>query len=248
MTVVTTAGDGSPAPSVKTARDTGPTIAASGKGGVFFRLSRRFHKPVRAGCQLPIAARSGRFRPAPLGNPAMLRPVSTFVFALAVAAVAAPLPAQTIVYRPVVPMFAPAAGPYVANYSPVGNYAAVTAFSPPVVQAVPLASVPVPVVDTVPSSSLGNTGYSPLAISALPSGVAPTFVTSARPVTTYYSPSYAVAPAPVAATATVVTAGYAPAVTVSAVPMAPATVVVPLRRGLFGGLRPLRSGYVYPGW
>jgi hypothetical protein len=183
----------------------------------------------------------------------MLRPVSTFVFALAVAAVAAPLPAQTIVYRPVVPMFAPAAGPYVANYSPVGNYAAVTAFSPPVVQAMPLASVPVPVVDTVPSSSLGNTGYSPLAISALPSAVTPTFVTSARPVTTYYAPSYAtaIAPAPVSATATIVTAGYAPAVTVSTmpmVPMAPATVVVPLRRGLFGGLRPVRSGYVYPGW
>jgi len=181
----------------------------------------------------------------------MLRPVSTSVFAFALAAVAAPLPAQTIVYRPVVPMFAPAAGPYVANYSPVGNYAAVTAFSPPVVQAVPLASVPVPVVDTVPSSSLGNTGYSPLAISALPSGVAPTVISSARPVTTYYSPSYAMAPAPVAATATVVTAGYAPAATVSAmpiVPMAPTTVVVPLRRGLFGGLRPVRSAYVYPGW
>ena len=42
--------------------------------------------------------------------------------------------AQTIVYRPIVTGFAPAAGPYVANYNPSGNYAAaaptVAAYAP----------------------------------------------------------------------------------------------------------------------
>jgi len=183
---------------------------------------------------------------------------------------------QTLVYRPVVPMFAPAAGPYVANYSPVGNYAAVTAFSPPVVQAAPLASVALPVVETVPSSSLGNTGYTPVALSPLPA-LAPQVVAATR--TTYYAPTYASAgyaqgpsyaattvgygsattplPAPTIVTAgyapvtagyAPVTAGYAAAAAVPVVPVAPAAVVVPLRRGLFGGLRPMRSGYVYPAW
>jgi hypothetical protein len=184
---------------------------------------------------------------------------------VATVAVAVPAHAQAVVYRPVVPMFAPAAGPYVANYSPVGNYAAVTAFSPPVVQGVPMAAVAMPVVETVPTSSLGNSGYSPLALSPLPSGVvaAPA---AAMARTTFYAPSYAAAPAygstvgyspavfgptvvgPTVFGPTVVTAGYAPAVVPAAVPVAPAAVVVPLRRGLFGGLRPMRSGYLYPAW
>jgi hypothetical protein len=43
---------------------------------------------------------------------------------------AVPATAQVVVYRPMVPMFAPAAGPFVANYTPAGNYAAVTASLP----------------------------------------------------------------------------------------------------------------------
>lgn len=201
-------------------------------------------------------------------------PVVAVAVALVVVGSAPSAWCQTIVYRPVVPMFAPAAGPYVANYSPMGNYAAVTAFSPPVVHAAPLASVPVPVVDTVPSSSLGNTGYMPLAMSPLPTYTQPYAATqpygTARPITTYYAPSYApsgyAAPltSPVGyatpisgasvypASATVVTAGYAvaPAATpvIPVVPVAPSAVVVPLRRGLFGGYRPLRGAAVYPAW
>lgn len=215
----------------------------------------------------------------------LVRPTLSLV-ALVVAGSAPSAWCQTIVYRPVVPMFAPAAGPYVANYAPMGNYAAVTAFSPPVVHAAPLASVPVPVVDTVPSSSLGNTGVMPLAMSPLPTyaqAYAPIQpyraaqpYSAARPITTYYAPSYAQSgyAVPLASpvgyatplsgattyatsatfptSATVVTAGYAAAPAATAaipmVPVAPSAVVVPLRRGLFGGYRPMRGTAVYPVW
>lgn len=59
-----------------------------------------------------------------------------------------------------------ASRPYVSMYTPSGNYAAVTAFSPPVVPVAgyaPAAAVPVtaarPVVAAVPSSSLAVTSY-----------------------------------------------------------------------------------------
>ena len=68
--------------------------------------------------------------------------------------------AQTIVYRPIVTGFAPAAGPYVANYTPAGNYAAVTAFSPPVMTLAPMAAVSPPLTTIVPSSSGAVTSYS----------------------------------------------------------------------------------------
>ncbi len=127
--------------------------------------------------------------------------------------------AQVVVYetlRPIVPaVVAPA---YVANYTPAGNYAAVTAFSPPVVA-------------TVPSSSVAVTSYYAPAMAA------------AVPVTAYYAPAVAApaattafyAPAP-AVVATPVTTYYAPA-----------AVAVPLyRRGLFGGYRPVRTAFYYP--
>ena len=137
--------------------------------------------------------------------------------------------AQVVVYRPVVPMFAPAAGPYVANYTPAGNYAAVTAFSPPVVETVAMPVVAAPVVTEMAAPAM--------------------------PVTTFYAPTYA-APAYAAPVAT--TAFYAPAApTVVASPVmaapvtayyAPAAVAVPLyRRGLFGGYRPVRAAY-YPAY
>lgn len=142
---------------------------------------------------------------------------------------AAPALAQVVVYRPVVPMFAPAAGPYVANYTPSGNYAAVTAFSPPMVETVAMPVAPVPAVAQVAAPAL--------------------------PVTSFYAPSYVAptyaAPAPVATTAFYAPA--APAVMAAPVVAAPVTtyyaptaVAVPLyRRGLFGAYRPVRAAY-YP--
>ena len=162
---------------------------------------------------------------------------------------------QTIVYRPIVTGFAPAAGPYVANYTPAGNYAAVTAFSPPVAAAVPMAAISTPLAAMVPASSVAVTSYA-----------APVMTTVARPVTAAYAPSYAASYAttsafvPAGGTVTVaapmtVTSFYAPAAPLTvaapvavaapmAVPMAPAAVAVPLyRRGPFGGLRPVRAAY-----
>lgn len=168
---------------------------------------------------------------------------------LALGAVPAVARAQTIVYRPIVTGFAPAAAPYVANYTPAGNYAAVTAFSPPVVTAAPIAAVSTPVAAVVPASSVAVTGYS-----------LPAMTTVARPVTAYYAPSYASTytttaysspVVPVAAAPVAVTASYAPVEVATipvaapvAVPVVPAAVAVPLyRRGPFGGLRPVRAGY-----
>jgi hypothetical protein len=137
---------------------------------------------------------------------------------------AVPATAQVVVYRPVVPMFAPAAGPYVANYTPAGNYAAVTAFSPPVMETVAMPVVAAPVMTEM---------------------VAP-----ALPVTSFYAPSY-VAPSYAAPAAVATTAFYAPAApAVMAAPVttyyAPTAVAVPLyRRGLFGAYRPVRAAY-YP--
>ena len=173
---------------------------------------------------------------------------------------------QTIVYRPIVTEFAPAAGPYVANYNPSGNYAAVSAFSPPVAAGVPMAAISTPLTAIVPSSSVALTSYS-----------VPAMTTVARPVTAYYAPSYASAPmyaaaptvvgyapgaqlispasGPVAVTsyyAPSATANYAPTTVYAAAPVAvaptvqmvPTAVAVPLyRRGPFGGLRPVRGAY-----
>jgi len=163
--------------------------------------------------------------------------------------------AQTIVYRPMVTGFAPAAGPYVANYNPSGNYAAVSAFSPPVVSTVPMAAISMPLTAIVPGSSMAVTRYS-----------VPAMTTVARPVTAYYAPSYAAAAPTVAAYAptseflspvsgpVAVTSYYAPSYAPTAVmapvamaptvQMVPTAVAVPLyRRGPFGGLRPVRGAY-----
>lgn len=114
--------------------------------------------------------------------------------------------------------------PYVANYVPSGNYAAVTAFSPPMVSGVPVVAgyapaVAAPVVASVPSSSLAVTSY----YSPGPPAVAPVtayYAPAAVPVTTYYAPTAEVV-APVVAAP--VAAYYPPTMTV--------------RRGLFGAYR-----------
>jgi hypothetical protein len=115
-----------------------------------------------------------------------------------------PVIAAPVVAAPVV-----AAPAYVANYFPAGNYAAVTAFSPPVVAA--------------PVEVAVRTAYAP--VFAPPVAVASTAVTSVS----YYAPA---AMAPVVA---------APVTTY----YAPAAVAMPLyRRGVFGGLRPVRNAYL----
>ena len=128
----------------------------------------------------------------------------------------------TSYYSPVAAGYAPMAagypGGYMANYSPAGNYAAVTAFSPPVatgyVANYPVASYPVTqvanyAVETVSSPVNVTSYYAPAP--AMPVMAAPVY---AAPVTTYYAPS---------------------------------AVAVPLyRRGLFGGLRPARTAMYIP--
>ena len=142
---------------------------------------------------------------------------------------------QVVVYetlRPVTSYYAPMAagypGGYMANYSPAGNYAAVTAFSPPVatgyVANYPVASYPVAQVANYPVTQVAN-----YAVETVASPVS---------VTSYY------APAPVAAAPAMAAPVYAAPVTTY---YAPAAVAVPLyRRGLFGGLRPARNAMYIP--
>ena len=129
--------------------------------------------------------------------------------------------AQVVYYGAYRPMYAApvvSAPAYVANYTPAGNYAAVTAYSPPVVA--PTSAVAV----TSAYAPVYTAGYAPAV-------AAPVAVTSYYAPTTVYSPVVA---APVAeVVAAPVTAYYAP--TAYAVPL--------YRRGLFGGLRPVRSAY-----
>jgi len=136
-----------------------------------------------------------------------------------------PADAQVVVYetlRPVTSYYAPMAagypGGYMANYSPAGNYAAVTAFSPPVATAY-VANYAVPQVANYPVTQVANYGVETVA--------------SPVSVTSYYAPAPMVA-APV----------YAAPVTTY---YAPSAVAVPLyRRGLFGGLRPARTAMYIP--
>ncbi len=167
--------------------------------------------------------------------------------------------AQVVVYRAVVPMFAPAAGPYVANYTPTGNYAAVSANSPPVFETVAMPVVPAAVVAPAAVSPAPVTSFYAPAVAA-PAYIEPTYsapvATTAyyAPATTaYYAPATTAyyAPATTAYYAPATTAYYAPATTAyyapAAVAVAPAAVAVPLyRRGLFGAYRPVRGAYFPP--
>lgn len=140
--------------------------------------------------------------------------------------VAAPVMAAPVMAAPI--MSAPA---YVANYTPAGNYAAVTAFSPPVmgpVNAVAVTAAYAPAYTPVVASPMAVTSY------YAPATYAPTAAYYA-PTTAYYAP----------------TTAYSPVAEVVAAPVtayyAPAAMAVPLyRRGLFGGLRPVRSPYFIP--
>jgi len=99
---------------------------------------------------------------------------------------------QVIYYSPVVAAPVVTAAPaYVANYTPSGNYAAVTAYSPPVVAAAPASSVAV------------TSYYAPAVTSYYAPTVAAPAVTTAyyapasavvTPVTTYYAPTAVAVP------------------------------------------------------
>ena len=124
----------------------------------------------------------------------------------------------TSYYAPYAPMAAGYPGGYMANYSPAGNYAAVTAFSPPAATAY-VASYPAAQVVNYPVTQVAN-----YAVETVASPVG---------VTSYY------APAPVYASPV-----YAAPVTTY---YGPTAVAVPLyRRGLFGGLRPARNAMYIP--
>jgi hypothetical protein len=160
--------------------------------------------------------------------------------ALAAAGVGATADAQVMVVEPLRPVtagYAPMAagfpGGYVANYSPAGNYAAVTAFSPPMaapyVAGYPVTQVANYAVEAAPAPVAVTAGYAPVAVTAY-SPVVATPVMSAPMAVTAFSPVVA---APVVAAP--VTTYYAPA------------YAMPLyRRGPFGGLRPVRSAMYIP--
>lgn len=110
----------------------------------------------------------------------------------AVASMSASGEAQVVVYdsfRPVTAYYAPLAagyapvaagypGGYVANYSPAGNYAAVTAFSPPVASAY----VANYAVESVAAPVAVTSYYAPVVAAPV---VAPVYA----PVTSYYAPA-----------------------------------------------------------
>ena len=120
-----------------------------------------------------------------------------------VATLSAPADAQVVVYDsfrpvtayygPVAPGYAPVAagyapvaagypGGYVANYSPAGNYAAVTAFSPPMASAY----VANYAAEAVAAPVAVTSYYAPVApVVAAPVVAAPVYA----PVTTYYAPA-----------------------------------------------------------
>ena len=103
----------------------------------------------------------------------------------------------TSYYSPVAAGYAPMAagypGGYMANYSPAGNYAAVTAFSPPVATAY-VASYPVAQVVNYPVTQVANYAVETV---ASPVGVTSYYAPApvyAAPVTTYYGPTAVAVP------------------------------------------------------
>jgi len=91
------------------------------------------------------------------------------------------------------PMAAGYPGGYMANYSPAGNYAAVTAFSPPVATAyvanyaIETVAAPVNVTSYYAPSPVGVTSY----YAPSPVYAAPVY---AAPLTTYYAPAAVAVP------------------------------------------------------
>jgi hypothetical protein len=130
-----------------------------------------------------------------VGRPALL----TAIVAVAVVSGGTAADAQVVVYgapQPVTAYYAPMAagypGGYMANYSPAGNYAAVTAFSPPVYsQPMATAYVANYAVESVASPVSVTSYYAPAPAYSAPVYAAPAY---AAPVTTYYAPAAVAVP------------------------------------------------------
>ncbi len=115
--------------------------------------------------------------------------VASAVLACGLFAAAPAAQAQVYMYAPAQPMvsyYAPMAagypGGYVANYSPAGNYAAVTAFSPPVATSY-VANYPVTQVANY--AAVETVAAAPVAVTSYYAPAAPVY---AAPVTSYYAP------------------------------------------------------------
>jgi hypothetical protein len=163
-------------------------------------------------------------------RPGLQALLASATLAMGLFAAASHAQGQIMVYgapQPVTAYYTPMAagypGGYMANYSPAGNYAAVTAFSPPVATAyvanyaMETVAAPVNVTSYYAPSPVGVTSYyAPSPAYAAPVYAAPVYAAPvyAAPLTTYYAPT---------------------------------AVAVPLyRRGLFGGLRPARTAMYIP--
>jgi len=99
---------------------------------------------------------------------------------------------RPVVAAPVVAAPVAAAPAYVANYTPTGNYAAVTAYSPPVVAAPAAVAVTAnyaPAVAPVAVTSY----YAPTVASYAPAATV-AYSPVVAPVTTYYAPTAVAAP------------------------------------------------------
>jgi hypothetical protein len=152
---------------------------------------------IRDGTRIDAAARTP-------GRDAMNTTVTRILMAFAAVAVALTATtseAQVVyyqAYRPVVaaPVYASpvmTAPAYVANYTPAGNYAAVTAFSPPVMAspgAIAVTSNYAPAYGAVPVTSF----YSPTVVNYAPVPTVAYSPVMAAPVTAYYAPTAVVAP------------------------------------------------------
>ncbi len=211
------------------------------KGGGIERILKKTRIETKQHRFATASVVSARQPPTEFGNIAMNTSACRLllgVLAGPLAIVATSAEAQVVYYgamRPVVPVVAApvmTAPAYVSNYTPAGNYAAVTAFSPPVM--------------AQPAAVAVSVNYPP--------AVAPAVVTAAyAPATTaYYAPATTAyyAPATTAYYAPATTAYYAPAAAVVPAPVtayyAPAVAVPLYRQGLFGGLRPVRTAYYLP--
>jgi hypothetical protein len=139
------------------------------------------------------AMKPSPFFEQPRGRHRFGRRIAGGVLAAAAILVATECQAQQVIYySPVVAAPVVTAAPaYVANYTPSGNYAAVTAYSPPVVAAAPTSSVAVtsyyaPAVTSYYAPTVATPAVNTVYYAAAPPVIAP--------VTTYYAPAAVAVP------------------------------------------------------
>ena len=124
------------------------------------------------------------------------RSVAAFAAVVVLASAAHSASAQVVVYETMRP-FVAAPVPVTSYYTPAGNYAAVTAYSPPVVASVPTSSVAVTSYFAPATAVPVTSFYAPAAVAApvaTTAYYAPAPAVFATPVTTYYSPAAVAVP------------------------------------------------------